>query len=108
MCWRIVLHVKELNVSSSSEAAVVADKFVLTHKSVFSSPCGEITPSSSVQNAVEVNKPSPFLSETRECFYCDKVVHLMAVYPALERKCKKSQTAIRIVGIIKTMNLEIN
>ena len=105
---KIVVYLNERNVSSLSEAAVMADEFVLTHKVVFSPPGGDVITGASVQSSVEVNKPSAVLSDTRECFYCHEVGHLIAVCPALERKRKKSQTAIRSVGIIKAINLEEN
>ena len=40
----------------------------------------------------------------RECFYCHKVGHRIAVCPVLEGKRFKSQPAIRNVGMIKSMN----
>ena len=61
------VHLNERNVSSLSEAAVMADEFVSTHKGVFS-PLGRDTTGASVQNSVEVNKPSAVLINTRECF----------------------------------------
>ena len=85
---KTVTHLNEQNVSSLSEAAVVADEFALTYQSVFLPACVQISAIRSVQNVVEANKPSPILRETRECFYCHEVGHLISVPSFGTKKAK--------------------
>ncbi|XP_054860848.1 uncharacterized protein LOC129347475 [Amphiprion ocellaris] len=86
---RIVVYLNEQKVLSVTNAAVLADEFILTHKSVFSPQ------SSRGQNVYERRNRSPKLArrniptvagDSRECYYCHEWGHLIAVCPALKKK----------------------
>ncbi len=89
---KIVLYLNEQKVVSLEQAAVHADEFVVTHKSVFSVPCArEVFSSGSSERRQRSPKPvrkSVFSAsgENRECFYCREPGHLIAKCPILERK----------------------
>lgn len=72
---RVVLYLNEQKASTLSQAAVLADDFVLTHKTVFSP---RIEKSAVVKNSPSFDQSPrtkfvPLSSkEVRECFYCHK------------------------------------
>lgn len=97
---RVVVYLNEQKVSSLSQAAVMADEFVLTHKSVFSSVRQEKTPVSSSQTQPVRSKTSVQQPRTdRECFYCHKQGHIIADCLALKRKQQQPKS----VGLVKSI-----
>uniref|UniRef100_A0A7N8YF56 SCAN box domain-containing protein n=1 Tax=Mastacembelus armatus TaxID=205130 RepID=A0A7N8YF56_9TELE len=85
---KIVLYLNEQKVTSLDNTAVMADEFALTHKNVFAP---FVRPDLSL---FERKNPSPrsfrrtvpATAEKRECFYCPKQGHLIAVCPVQKRK----------------------
>ncbi len=100
---RVVTYLNEQKVTSLSQAAVLADEFVLTHKSVFISARSDKTLAlPSLQNSNPRVKVSPLQSkETRECFYCHKTGHIIA--DCLTLKQKQQQGQPKPVGFVKTV-----
>ncbi|XP_039863188.1 uncharacterized protein LOC120718658 [Simochromis diagramma] len=103
---RIVTYLNEQKVSSLTNAALLADEFVLTHKSVF---CAQ----NSFQENLSERKRSPRAvrknvsqfsakSNGRECFYCHDSGHLIAACPVLKRKEARGTKFPAGVGLIKT------
>lgn len=87
---RIVTYLNEQKVASLSHAAVLADEFVLTHKSVFSSVRTEsvlptLLPSSQPSLIRGKNTQKQTIVD-RECFYCHKIGHVIADCLTLKRK----------------------
>lgn len=77
---RIVVYLNEQKVSTLSAAAVLADEYVLTHKSAFS-------PASAVAGVSSSPKlPSSRQREGRECYYCHQIGHVIANCATLKRK----------------------
>ena len=86
---RIVVYLTEQKESSVTKAAVLADEFILTHKSVFSMPAprGSDMPERRNRSPKLMRKStSPAAGGSRECFYCHEPGHLIAVCPALRKK----------------------
>ncbi|KAI2660984.1 Retrovirus-related Pol polyprotein [Labeo rohita] len=97
---RVVVYLNEQKVASLSHAAVLADEFVLTHKSVFTSARSEKTQSVPFQPQSTRSKSSPPRPrENRECYYCHKFGHVVADCLALKRK---QQPETKSVGFVKT------
>lgn len=84
------MYLNEQKVASLTNAAVLADEFILTHKSVFSmsTTCSlSVMPERKVKSPRPMCKPAPpATGESQECFYCHEPGHLIAVCPALKRK----------------------
>uniref|UniRef100_A0A8K9V3F6 Gypsy retrotransposon integrase-like protein 1 n=1 Tax=Oncorhynchus mykiss TaxID=8022 RepID=A0A8K9V3F6_ONCMY len=84
---RIVVYLNEQKVSSLAEASVLADEFVLTHKSVFSahteSRATEFPTFSPSRPAVVYQARQ---KNERSCFYCHKVGHMINDCFLLKRK----------------------
>lgn len=100
---KIVIYLNEQKVSALSEAAVFADEFVLTHKVVFPS-----TIKRNISDRVRSSKDSPTVPknalsvlnvESRECFYCHEVGHLIATCPTLKRKAGKKTNTYKSVAL---------
>lgn len=85
---RVVVYLNEQKVISLSQAAVLADEFVLTHKTVFSSARSEknSTVQSTHSQPSSAKSPSTRSKEVRECFYCHKQGHAIADCLTLKRK----------------------
>lgn len=87
---KIVIYLNEQKVTSLKAAAVLADEFALTHKSVFSPHVRH----DSVVADRKAKSPKGYHrnptttadAETRECFYCHEQGHLIAVCPTLKKK----------------------
>lgn len=84
---RIVVYLNEQKVSTLSAAAVLADEYVLTHKSVF-------PPVSAVSHLPSPPRPSKprGLKEERECCYCHQVGHVIANCLTLKRREQSSRS----------------
>ncbi|KAJ0050366.1 hypothetical protein NL108_018090 [Boleophthalmus pectinirostris] len=83
----LVLYLNEKRVQTLSEAAVLADEFMLIHKSnfpVFPPKCSSHFPVSSA--SLNVKRPR----YQTKCFYCHKSGHLIANCPALKRKAERT------------------
>lgn len=106
-------YLNEQKVTLIAQAAVLADEFVLTHKSVFSSPFHRDTmPMNSGKMIRSPKSPRRITSvsaNNRECFYCHELGHLIAVCPALKRKgqapTSKSPAGVGLVQTIPTPQL---
>ena len=86
---RIVVYLNEQKETSVTKAAVLADEFILTHKSVFSMPAprGSDMPERRNRSPKLMRKStSPAAGGSRECFYCHEPGHLIAVCPALRKR----------------------
>ena len=94
---RIVVYINEQKVSQLSSAAVLADEFALTHKTVFSSGFDE----KPRQPPARQNSPptASAKKEDRECFYCHKPGHLISNCLALKRKQQVSPSASQPKGV---------
>ena len=88
---KIVIYLSEQKVTRVTDAAVLADEFLLTHKSVFSPPVGHDlgpigwsprSPKRSYRN------PTAATGDTGErvCFYCQQQGHLIGVCPTRREK----------------------
>lgn len=86
---KTVIFWNEHETTALADAAVLADEFTPTHKSVFSPAVrGEPvsydqkfrSPKSSRRN------PGAAVAETCECFYCNEQRHLISTCPTLKRK----------------------
>lgn len=102
---RVVTYLNEQKVTMLSQAAILADEYVLTHKSVFALPRPEKMVSSfSTQNSSTRAKiSSPQNKETRECFYCHKMGHLISDCLMLRRKTQAQQGQLKPVTFVKTV-----
>lgn len=98
---RIVVYLNEQKVSKLASAAILADEFVLTHRTVFSTGSEEKTRQPAVRQSLSLTI-SP-KKEEREYFYCHKPGHLISNCLALKRKQQSvsnpSQT--KGVGLVK-------
>lgn len=100
---RVVTYLNEQQVSSVSQAAVLADEFVLTHKNVFVSARTEkysSGPPSQTQSA----RPKPSsqtLKNDRECFYCHKHGHVIADCLVLKRKQQQQPKSVGFVHAVQ-------
>ena len=93
---KMVVYLNEQKVSSLADAAVLADEFVLTHRTVFSSRRRDVS------ERVSVNTPKN-ASELRECFYCRESGHLIAACPVLTRKNRrKAHSSPKSVALAHT------
>ena len=110
---RVVLYLNEQKVVNLDQAAVCADEFMLTHKSVFSSSSGR-------RDAVGGKGGKKFVSKTppksdvvdgsgssgsreRDCYYCHEKGHMIASCPTLKRKENSSSVKPKTVGFIKSI-----
>lgn len=85
---KLAVYLSEQKVTSLSAAAVLADEFTLTHKTVFSpSVRPEPAQADSRPKSPKNGRRSAFNSSgNRECFYCHEQGHLIAVCPSLKKK----------------------
>lgn len=85
---KVVTYLNEQKVTTLAAAAVQADEFALTHKSVFSSPVYS-TPNSvspKIWSPKNTRSITSATTENRECYYCHEQGHLIAACPVLKRK----------------------
>ncbi|XP_066518564.1 uncharacterized protein [Hoplias malabaricus] len=110
----IVVHLNEKKVISLADAAVYADEFVLTHKTVFTSPVRSdrvVRKDCTLPHAAFVAPekcevpPKVFQKghndgETRVCFFCCKPGHLIAECKAWQKKRNKQH--LKSVGLAQS------
>lgn len=93
----VVVHLNEQNVTKLSDAAVLADEFALTHRTLFSSvhqSKTSLATESRVQDALRVNvsktsgggKSSSKITDRRVCFYCLDPGHMIVDCKAWKQK----------------------
>ena len=101
---RIVVYLNEQKETAVAKAAVLADEFILTHKSVFSVPSPRVLPERKNRSPKLFRKSTvPAAGESRECFYCHEPGHLIALCPVLRRKGQqKNAKPPAGVGFINT------
>ena len=90
---RIVVYLNEQKVNSLSAAAVLADEYVLTHKTVFPSVSVE-KPQYNPASSAGLPKFPPPKRKERECFYCHKPGHLIANCLTRKRKEQSSHGSV--------------
>ncbi|XP_048035833.1 uncharacterized protein LOC125261281 [Megalobrama amblycephala] len=97
---RMVLYLNEQKVTTLSQAAVLADEFVLTHRNVFQPASIEKSffrvPTKVQQPKLNGEKPK----EMRECFYCHKKGHVIADCLTLKRKQQTQTKEVAFVNAI--------
>ena len=112
---RVVLYLNEQKVDTLAQAAVRADEFMLTHKSVFPSPSARRDPVggkggkkfSVLRNPLQSDSSGnsgSSESRERECFYCHEKGHLIKHCSALKRKENSSPAKPKTVGFIKSIS----
>ena len=88
---RVVVHLNEQRVATLAQAAVMADEYALTHKTVFLASRFNVRPNTAPVSAA--GNPSdehrPF-RDTRECYYCHQTGHGITDCPVLKSKLKHS------------------
>lgn len=109
---KIGVYLNEQKVTALSEAAVLADEFALTHKTVFSSPARQRRSNSGERGIRAPKSPRRNFSGAEgkiECFYCHATGHRIAVCPVLKRNggktAKGSEKDVKnpsAVGLIQT------
>lgn len=107
---KIVVYFNEQKLSSLTEAAVFSDEFVLTHRVVFSPVKRNIANRVSTFKVAAVVKRKMInvdSKESRECFYCHEVGHLIANCPTLKRKSSRKENSSKSVALIERSDLEI-
>ncbi|XP_029927354.1 uncharacterized protein LOC115373220 [Myripristis murdjan] len=102
---KVVVYLNEQKVASLTAAAVLADEFALTHKSVFSPPgrrdSGPVD--RRVKSPKSARRNQTAAPEARECFYCREPGHLIAACPVLKKKEQsKNAKGPTPVGLIQT------
>lgn len=94
---RVVIYLNERKVLSLSEAAVLADEYMLTHKSVYKP--AKVEPTVLPERRPKVVQSARF----DECFYCRKPGHLIADCPTLKRKQEKtSNSSSKSIALVDT------
>lgn len=76
-----IVYLNEQKVMSLAEAAVLADEFALTHKSVFVQSVRRETPISEYKkprSPKATRRYTPATGEARACFYCHELGHLIS------------------------------
>lgn len=105
---RLVTYLNEQKVVTLSQAAVLADEFELTHKTVCFHPReeGRVKSEKPTASGIRPTQSAPFPSRPRsdrECYYCHRVGHVIADCLALKRKSQQSINQPKGVGLIKTV-----
>uniref|UniRef100_A0A669E575 SCAN box domain-containing protein n=1 Tax=Oreochromis niloticus TaxID=8128 RepID=A0A669E575_ORENI len=104
---QVVIYLNEQKVTSLAKAAVMADEFTLTHKTIFSAA---VAHNIRVGQERKIKSPKVGWKDrqedggNRDCFYCREPRHLIAVCPALRRKeQRKGSKNPAGVGLIKVV-----
>uniref|UniRef100_A0A3B3WC71 SCAN box domain-containing protein n=1 Tax=Poecilia mexicana TaxID=48701 RepID=A0A3B3WC71_9TELE len=94
---RVVLYLNEQKVTTLASAAVLADEYVLTHKSSFI-----VNEKSHVNSVPQFPLVKPTVpKESRECFYCHKSGHVIVDCLALKRKSQPNSEQTKGVVFVK-------
>ena len=104
---RIVVYLNKQKVETVSKAAVCADEFVSTHRAVFPSVRREHFPVAGAGKNPKVQpktplRSSPSPSDSRECFYCHELGHLIAHCPTLLRRDGQNSKRPKSVGLVQS------
>ena len=105
----ICMHLNEQRVTSLSDAAIFADEFVLTHKSVFravESSSSKSRKSGDAQARHSPERGGVRQREERACHYCKKVGHLIATCRLKQQR--QEQNGTKSVGLIRTGESVVN
>ena len=100
---RIGVHLNEKKVESLSQAAVLADEYTLTHKTMFSAaPASryEGKPTTPTRGTRPLPSEAGQRPEQKECYYCHKVGYMIADCPTLRSKPKSPQRQSKEVGLV--------
>lgn len=81
---RIVFYLNEQKNVSLAEAAVLADEFALTHKSVFVRDVRHENPVSTSKKNAFTKSLTPAVGEAWACFYCHEHRHFISNCPSLK------------------------
>lgn len=96
---KIVVFLNEKKISTLAEAAVCADEFVLTHKSTFVSRReSNFSPVFEKNGKASKSLKQVKTAESRECFYCHDLGHLISMCPILRKK--NQVKAAKSVGFV--------
>lgn len=102
------MHLNKQKVPTLSRAAVLADEYALTHKIMFTAPRQEARPPTTPTTASHASRVSlgetRSAQETRECFYCHRPGHLIAVCPVLRNKKAPSPVRSKSINLIHSMS----
>ena len=106
---RTVVYLNEQKVTTLQGAAVLAEEFALTHKSVFvgkhETPIHVNTSKHADSQSQRLKGAPPSPTSDRQCFYCHKTGHIIADCMALRRKQQPPQAKqAKGVGLIKTVH----
>uniref|UniRef100_A0A672IAI9 Gypsy retrotransposon integrase-like protein 1 n=1 Tax=Salarias fasciatus TaxID=181472 RepID=A0A672IAI9_SALFA len=104
---KFVVYCNEQKVTTLSQAAVLADEFALTHKTVFTAPRVETrrVVSPPVQSGPSQVASGSKGTGARECFYCHKVGHLIQdcrKHFQVEKRSPSSPNGKKPVVLVKT------
>ena len=92
-----MVYLNEQKAKSLSEAAVLADGFVLTHRPDFAA---SERPRASVIAAPVTSVTAN--TENCKCFYCHTPGHIIAFCPVLKRKADQPASTSKGIGLIKS------
>ncbi|XP_029945218.1 uncharacterized protein LOC115386902 [Salarias fasciatus] len=97
---RILIYLNEQRVCTLQQAAISADEFALTHKSVFKRDHVSTTNQDEEPVQPELST-SPKSSRPKQCFYCHKTGHLISDCDVL-RRCRSTEPKPKGVALVKT------
>ena len=97
---RIVVHLNEQGVASMAQAAVLAEEYAITHKTVFSNP----RPVVSSRYARPQPAAGSTKTEGRECFYCHRVGHVVVDCPTLKNKQRSPPRRPKEVVLVQSFS----
>ncbi|XP_058254433.1 uncharacterized protein LOC131358974 [Hemibagrus wyckioides] len=113
---RVSVYLNECKVNTLSQAAMLADEFILTHKTLFLSKPKQPIPG---EQKPKPEQPGPVSSPGRnrtrslnvDCFYCHRPGHVAADCFALKRKQERQEKSSGLdvkqpkgVGFVKTIS----
>ena len=96
----IVVYLNEQKVASIAQAAVLADEYALTHKTVFSGFRSEGKLAASPHSDRPLPNETSRKTGNRECYYCHRVGHVIAT---LRNKPKSPPRRPRDLGLVEAV-----
>lgn len=104
-----MVYLNEQKVTTLQEAAVLAEEFALTHKSIFVGKHETSSHEKTLRNAdSQPQQPTggpPSPKSDRQCFYCHKTGHVIADCLSLKREQQPPQAKqVKGLGLIKTVS----